>query len=54
MFSMVLCMYCPVNGSGLSEYVLNRQVVSDRYVRTGTFSLAWKPAQVKNGACVCV
>jgi hypothetical protein len=23
------CMYCPVNGSGLSECVLNRQAVSD-------------------------
>lgn len=54
MFSMVLHMYCPVNRSGLSECVLNRQAVSDRYARTGTLSLTWKPAQVKNGVCVCV
>ena len=47
-------LYCPLNGSGLYEYVLNRQAVSDRYTRTGTLSLAWKPAQVKNCLCVCV
>ena len=29
MTSMVLHMYCQVNGSGLAEYVLNRQAVSD-------------------------
>jgi hypothetical protein len=54
MFSMVLRMYCPMNGSGLSEHILSRQAVSDRYVRTRTLSLTWKPAQVKNGVCVFV